>query len=162
MVTAAHARVLYWPPRTILATNSCTVGSDLITLNGSPVSHAITNHGNRTIIDATPTIPGLPNTVVTNGFTLTSPSLYIWMDNVQALAQSEGGNVEGFSGYCGKTYSTALVAVPSGALSTVSRWFGDDPGRGYYTTVASYNFADLAWPVPAASVSDSTIGFSFA
>ena len=125
-IDAAGARVLYWPPQTIVANNSCAFVQ-----------------GHRTIIEATQTIPGKPNTAILDGHTLTSPSLYVSLSGVSA----NGGD-------CGTTYSTALISIPPGGLSSYN---GDLGGFAHqapgYVGGQVFNQADLSWPVPLSAVS---------
>ena len=95
--------MLYWPVT--------TVNGDLCEGNGSTVAPTPTGNG--------------PNTFVTMGITLTSPTVYLSFSTIYA---TQGG----FMDYIGTTLSNTIIPFASSDISTQCGSFGTDylkPGR---------------------------------
>ena len=134
-LTADRARLLWWAPQTMKAANNCSLAM-----------------GDRTMVTATPTIAGKNNTAVLGTFTLTSPSLYVSVENLRAVAAGGGSD-------CGSTYGEAIVAVAATDILTPGVGFVPAPVES--ASVQQYgvdpnnflNMDDLNWPVPWSLVS---------
>jgi hypothetical protein len=111
-ITAGTARLLYWPVT--------TTNGDFCAQNGSTVTVSPTGDG--------------PNTVVFEGTTLTSPTVYMSLQQVGAEV------IRGATASCGPTYNNILVPMQPSELSSRTGYqnFG----------VASFNLANLNGPLP--------------
>jgi hypothetical protein len=111
-MTAGNARLLYWPVT--------TTNGDFCAQNGTTVT-------------ATPTGDG-PNTVVFEGTTLTSPTVYMSLQMIGAEVVLQE------TASCGPTYNNVLVPMQPSELSSRTGYqnFG----------VASFNLANLNSPLP--------------
>lgn len=89
--------------------------------------------GNGKTITPTPTGDG-PDTIVTLGTTLTSPTVYVSFNTLYARA---GGFLTDF----GPTFSDYIIPFSSQDISTVCGGFA------FASTATQLNFADLNYPV---------------
>ena len=121
---------------------NCAVGADKVRLIYFPVDVIGGLCDNRTIITATPTIPGKPNTVDFEGTTLTSGYVYLSFHSVYAYSVGRGGYV-GEGRFCAPTLTNVLYSVSSAELSSMEGRNG-----GPYP----FNFGDLNGEYPPFSV----------
>ncbi|KAK4614901.1 Glutamyl-tRNA(Gln) amidotransferase subunit B, mitochondrial [Fulvia fulva] len=136
----------YWPTSSTVAPG-CSVGCQSCRVSGSRVKllhwpPEPTGWHNGTFFASSTQLPNAtltaPATLVTEGVTLTSPTVYISFDRLHASNSCD---------VIGKTLSNIIVAITNSA--TLSSLYGWDRYRGLQQT-ASFNFTDLyVIPVPS-------------
>ncbi|KAF2472595.1 uncharacterized protein BDR25DRAFT_313099 [Lindgomyces ingoldianus] len=128
-ITAESVKIYYWP-----------------TIASSPLCSQTTTLASAAQPTPPPSVPKSPLTKVIDGFTATSPSVYISFPFLYGRYHGQPTHI--FTG-CGSMLTSVTLSIPPWPISTVTRVKG--ARRPLYRDPRPFNLSSLNWPVTTTS-----------